>query len=66
MFLHTLQNKTCTTVRFLHFRSQNHAIQTEEVDKIRLSAFYDKRYIRMDSISSLAYGHYRVGSRDFV
>jgi len=66
MFLHTLQNKTCTTARFLHFRSQNHAIQTEEVDKIRLSAFYDKRYLRMDSISSLAYGHYRVASRDFV
>jgi len=38
MFLHTLQNKTCTTARFMNFRSRNHTIQTEQIDKICLSA----------------------------
>ena len=66
MFLHTLRNKTCTKARFLNFRSRNRTIQTEEVNKICLSAFDDKRYIGMDGVSSLAYGHYRIASRDFV
>jgi len=57
MFLHTLRNKTCTTARFLNFRSRNHTIQTEEVNKICLSAYDDKRYLMIDGVSSLAYVH---------
>ena len=57
MFLYTLQNKSCTTARFLNFRSRNHTIQTEQIDKIYLSAYDDKRYLMMDGVSSLAYGH---------
>jgi len=61
-FLHTLQNKTCTVARFLNFRSRNHTIHTEQIDKICLSAYYDKRYIMMDGVSSLTYRHYRIMS----
>ena len=57
MFLATLENKTSTTVRFLHFRSRNHVIRTEENVKICLSAYDDKRYILWDGKNSLAYGH---------
>ena len=57
MFLHTFQNKTCTTARFMNFRSRNHTIQTEQIDKICLSAYDNKRYLMMNGVSSLAHGH---------
>ena len=57
MFLHTLQNKTCTIARYLNFRSRNHIIKTQEIDKICLSAYDDKRFLLWDGKNSLAYGH---------
>ena len=51
MFLHTLRNKTYTTAHFLQFQSRNHVICTQEIDKICLSAYDDKRYI------SVSYTH---------
>jgi len=62
MFLHTLRNKTYTTAHFLHFRSRNHVIRTQEVAKVCLSSYDDKRYILADGQKSLAYGHYRIPS----
>ena len=56
-FLHTLQNKTCTTAEFLNFRSRNHTIETQQIKKICLSAYDDKRFLLWDGKNSLAYGH---------
>jgi len=41
-------------------RSHLHAVYTEEVNKVALSADDDKRVILADGISTLAYGHWRV------
>ena len=37
--------------------SKNHKIYTQESNKISLSCFDDKRYIKGDGINTLAYGH---------
>ena len=45
-------------------RSHLHEIYTEEVNKITLSAYDDKRYILDNGISSYAYGHYMIPIKD--
>jgi len=62
IFLHTLQNKTCTVARFLNFRSRNHVIKTQEMNKICLSTYDDKRFLLWDGKNSLAYGHRDIPS----
>ena len=57
MFLHTLNNKTCTMAKYMSFRSTNHTIRTIQNFKICLSSYDDKRYIQSDGVNSLAYGH---------
>ena len=42
------------------FRSRNHDVYTEEINKVALSANDDKRVIQEDKISTLAYGHYKL------
>src|SRR5271166_7189987 len=42
------------------FRSYQHDIYTEEVNKVALSADDDKRVIMDDGIHTSAYGHYKV------
>jgi len=63
-FLRTLLTKKCTTAQFLAFRSVNHEIQTQEITKICLSAFDDKRYLLKDGVHSLAYGHKDIPTRN--
>ena len=41
-------------------RSQKHRIYTMEMNKVSLSAYDDKRWIKEDGVSSLAYGHYKI------
>jgi hypothetical protein len=41
-------------------RSNKHKMYTMEINKVSLSAYDDKRWIRDDGISSYAYGHYRI------
>ena len=40
-------------------RSQKHQLGSYEINKISLSCFDDKRYIRNNGITSYAYGHYK-------
>jgi hypothetical protein len=56
-FVNTLNTRKSTTATFRTFASNNQQIQTLEINKVGLSAFDDKRYIREDGISSYAYGH---------
>ena len=37
-----------------------HAVKTQEVNILCLSAFDDKRYILPDGVSTLAHGHFRI------
>ena len=41
-------------------RSNKHQLYTMEINKISLSAYDDKRWIKDDGVSSYAYGHYRT------
>ena len=44
------------------FRSHNHDIYTEEINKVALSSDDDKRVIMADGMHTLAYGHYSLRS----
>ena len=41
-------------------RSNKHQLYTMEMNKVSLSAYDDKRWIKKDGISSYAHGHYRT------
>ena len=41
-------------------RSRSHNILCEKVRKKTLRSFDDKRWLQLDGISSLAYGHYYI------
>jgi len=43
-------------------RSQKHRIYTMELNKVSLSVYDYKRWIKDDRISSYAYGHYRINT----
>ena len=36
-------------------------IKSYEINKVSLSSYDDKRYIKADGIHTYAYGHYRIG-----
>ena len=55
-----LFNKTLMKSKMDLLRSYNHQIFCENICKISLSSFDDKRYILEDGIGSLAYGHYNI------
>jgi len=42
------------------FQSKNHVRRTVEINKTCLNAFDDKRYILVDGVGSLAYGHFMI------
>jgi len=41
-------------------RSINHDIFSQEINKLALSSYDDKRYVLNDKINTLAYGHYSI------
>ena len=41
-------------------RSEKHKVYTMVINKVSLSAYDDKRWIKDDGISSYAYGHYKI------
>ena len=59
-YLHTLQTTKSSNATFRTITSQKHAVKTQEVNKLCLSAFDDKRYILSDGVSTLAHGHFRI------
>lgn len=62
MYLRTLKDKTITRAKCMQFRSKSHKLFTVELSKIALSSFDNKRFILADGITSVPYGHYRIGS----
>ena len=43
-------------------RSHCHQIVANEIDKVALSSFDDKRFLLKNGVSSLANGHYEIGA----
>ena len=46
-------------------RSHCHQIVVNGIDKVALSSFDDKRYLLENGVSTLAYGHYKIGATSF-
>ena len=59
-YLHTLQTTKSSYATFRTMTSHKHAVKTQEVNKLCLSAFDDKRYILPDGVSTLAPEHFRI------
>ena len=43
-------------------RSHCHQIVVNEIDKVAISSFDDKRFLLENGVSSLAYGHYKIST----
>ena len=65
MYLQTLRNKTITHAKCRQFRSKNHKLKTVELTKVALSCFDNKRFILSDGVTSVPYGHYKIGRELF-
>ena len=59
-YLHTIQTTKSSYATFRTTTSQKHAVKTQEVNKLCLSEFDDKRYILFDGVSALAHEHFRI------
>ena len=55
-----LHNRVVSYGDVLLFRSRMHTIYTEQQRKIALSGADDKRFIEVDEVNTLAWGHYRI------
>ena len=60
MYKNTLETGGKIYSKMNVIRSLNHQIYTMQLNKISLSAYDDKRWIKQDGIQSYAYGHYRT------
>jgi len=60
MYRHTLKTGGRIHSKMNTIRSIKHQLYTIEMNKISLSAYDDKRWIKNDGISSYAYGHYKT------
>ena len=52
-YLHTRQTTKASSATFRTITSHNHGVKTQEVNKLCLSTFDDKRYILPDGVSTL-------------
>ena len=57
MFVSTLDELTAVQTDQKFFRSKNHDMFLINTNKTALSAYYDKRHVLSDNISTLAFGH---------
>ena len=61
-YVHTLNTKISQTNKVTRIMSTKHNISLVSQNKISLSCYDDKRYILDDGITTLAYGHYKIGA----
>ena len=60
LFKECLFTKKSVTKTMTQLRSSCHQILVNEIDKVAVSSFDDKRFNLDNGISSLAYGHHRI------
>ena len=63
-FLHVLNSKETENADFQCFRSHNHTLNTVKIHKTCLTAYDDKRYIKSDGVTTLAFGHCRIADNN--
>ena len=63
MYVDTLFNEVSKISTMTSIRSHLHELYCENISKIGLSAFDDKRYL-INAIESYAYGHYKISEND--
>ena len=59
-FVECLNGEKIPKALYYNIRSNNHVLKTVLIMKESLSAYDDKRYILVDGIESLSYGHYKI------
>ena len=59
-FLECLKTKKVTRHDIYGLRSYDHQIYLEKVNKIGLNPYDNKRWILLDGIQTLSYGHWRI------
>ena len=59
-YLHNLQTTKASYTAFTTITSHKYAVKTEEVSKLCLSEFDNKRYILPDLVTTLADGHFEI------
>ena len=59
-FVECLNGEKLPKALYYNIRSNNHVLKTVLIMKESLSAYDDKRYILVDGIESLSYGHYKI------
>ena len=62
LFIHCLFSKHKVVRTMTQLRSHCHQFVVNEIDKVAVSSFDDKRFLLDNGVSSLAYGHYKIGS----
>ena len=62
LFRHCLFSKDKVVRTMTQLRSHCHQIVVNEIDKVAVNSFNDKRFLLDNAVSSLAYGHYKIGS----
>ena len=60
-YLSSLDGETTTTATMQRITSDKQNVYTVEVTKIALSPYDDKRFVLQDKVTTLAYGHYKIG-----
>jgi len=55
-----LFNRKVTLTSFHCIRSKNHKLETQQIQKIGLSAYDNKRFVRSDGINTYALGHFKA------
>jgi len=66
MYQHTLETGGKMNSRMTVIRSTKHQLYTMEMNKVSLSAYDDKRFIRGNGVSSYAYGHHKIREHPVV
>jgi len=59
-YLNVLLNNQTMHHQMCSIRSELHQISSCHLNKVSLSPFDDKRYLLIDGIASLSYGHYQI------
>lgn len=62
-YKNTLLNNTQMYHKMKTIRSQNHELNSYEINKTSLSCFDDKRYLLENGLDSYAYGHYKINTK---
>ena len=59
-YVRCLHEGASISAAYNQIRSRLHNLATEQIKKVALSAFYDKRWVMKDTYDTLAHGHWEI------